>query len=125
MPTDCRQLPPITFNCRQFLNSNPEMSLNMWQTIEANPASHMVALATGFGIALILTMVICVCKWQMRKRSRPKRQLVSTQYLPAISPSPNLSRAEAPTSWENQSTSQFYPETYIPRPPYLKAISTV
>ena len=110
----------ITFNCRNFMNCNPEVSLNVWQTIKANPASHMVALAAGLGIALILIIVICTCKWWIKRRSKPLRQGASTPYLPVVSPPPHMGRIETPVIWEDQYTSQSYPGSHIPRTPCQK-----
>ena len=98
----------LTINCRQSMDSSPTMSMNIWQRIKANPTSHMLALATGLAIAAVLTVVICGCKWWLKRRTRSSRERIPVPYPPVYEPSLNINRPLAPVIRENR----ILPHTY-------------
>ena len=112
----------LTFNCGQSMNSSPTISLNIWQKIKTNPASHMVALATGLAIALILILIICGCKWWINHRVSSPGRTTPVPYLPVLGPSLDMTRLPTQMKIENQFRPQPYartpgtPERYLSSP---------
>ena len=98
------------------MNSSPTISLNIWQTIKANPASHMVALAAGLVIAVILIIIICVCKWWFNQRNRSSRQTTSASLVPVYGPLLNINKQPLSNVNEYQFTPKFHQQPpMIPR----------
>ena len=109
-------------NCRSFMNSQISTSVNIWQQIKLSPASHMVALATGLAVAVVLTLVICGCKRWLNRRSRSSWQPVPTPCSPVYGLPLSMNSPLAPVARENQNLPQFYskipmiPERYSSLP---------